>query len=268
MEQVEPGIYLVGETKLTAATEGADFSDLPAYLETIGAPDWDSPSAPTDGEKLVEFMGRQCYRSFKPGLNPNVTRVREGNDTYLGHIFNVGHGSITEHVQLNFVFNNVSRVFTHELVRHRVGVAISQESLRYVRLDALRGWIPPLFEQDEFLKGKFVNTFKYLEQVQLQIADYLKLDEMKSFKKKKKLTSAMRRLAPIGLATSIGWSANIRTLRHVIEMRTDPSAEVEIRLVFDKVAELLKNRYPNFFGDYEREEVDGFGHWKTTNKKV
>lgn len=265
MQQVEPQVYLIGETKLIS-TDGS-FADLPKYLEEVGAPDWTS-NGPTDGEQLSEFYGRQCYRSFKPLLNPNVTRVRKDNAKYLGHIFKVGHGSITEHVQLNFVFHNVSRVFTHELVRHRVGVAISQESLRYVRLQNLKAWIPPCFEADPVLKAKFIETFEYLEKVQLELGDYLKLDEMKNFGKKKEFTSAMRRLAPIGLATSIGWSANIRTLRHVIEMRTDPAAEVEIRLVFDEVAKILQNRYPNFFRDYERVEVDGCGHWQTKNRKV
>lgn len=53
MERVEPKVYLVAATKL-------DHAPLHKYLETIGAPDWDS-DAPSDGEKLIEFMGRQCY---------------------------------------------------------------------------------------------------------------------------------------------------------------------------------------------------------------
>ena len=56
------------------------------------------------------------------------------------------------------------------------------------------------------------------------------------FHVKKEVTSALRRLAPIGLSTDIIWTANARTLRHVIEMRTAEGAEEELRLVFDKVA--------------------------------
>ena len=40
------------------------------------------------------------------------------------------------------MLHNVSRVATHELVRHRAGVAVSQESLRFVRLDDLPFWFP------------------------------------------------------------------------------------------------------------------------------
>ena len=64
----------------------------------------------------------------------------------------------------------------------------------------------------------------------------------------------MRRLAPIGLATNIGWSANIRAVRHVIEMRTAPGAEEEIRLLFAKVGALCVERFPHLFGDYRVEE--------------
>jgi len=37
------------------------------------------------------------------------------------------------------------------------------------------------------------------------------------------------------VSTTIGWSCNVRALRHVIEMRTDPHAEEEIRVLFAKV---------------------------------
>ena len=82
MEYVEPKVFLVGETRVVE--EG-----LKAYLEHVGAPDW-SPDAPSESELLSEMMGRLCYRSFEPGLNPNVTKVREGNANYLGHILEVG----------------------------------------------------------------------------------------------------------------------------------------------------------------------------------
>ena len=88
------------------------------------------------------------------------------------------------------------------------------------------------------------------------------------FHLKKKYTSAARRLAPIGLATNIGWSCNIRTLRHVIEMRTDPSSEEEIRLVFAKVAEIAIERWGNILGDYTVEMVEGLPHYQTAHPKV
>jgi thymidylate synthase ThyX len=60
----------------------------------------------------------------------------------------------------------------------------------------------------------------------------------------KEVTSALRRLAPLGLSTDIIWSANVRTLRHVIEMRTAEGAEEELRSVFDQVARVMLREAP------------------------
>lgn len=263
MEFVEPKVYLVGETRILD-------DELQLYLTEIGVPEWTS-DAPTSIETLVEVMGRLCYRSFKPGLNPNVRKIREHNDDYLANILKVRHGSVIEHGSLNFILMDVSRVFTHELVRHRVGVAISQESLRFVRLDRLRFWAPKAFRdhaKSDALIAFITEKVAMMEQWQLELAVMLDLDNLTSFETKKMLTSAMRRIAPDGLATTIGWSVNPRTLRHVIEMRTEPGAEEEIRLVFGKIAEVVIKRYPNLFGDYETEVVNGLAWYKTPNRKV
>ena len=67
-------------------------------------------------------------------------------------------------------------------------------------------------------------------------------DDMK-FDFKKRVTSALRRILPQGMSNSIIWTANHRTLRHVITMRTAESAEIEIRYIFDKVAQILKTKF-------------------------
>jgi thymidylate synthase (FAD) len=261
MHRVEPKVFLVGETRVVER-------GLAEYLAHIGVPDWVS-DAPTDAERLIEVMGRLCYKSFVPGLNKNVRKIREHNDDYLANIVKVKHGSVIEHAQVNFIFADVSRVFTHELVRHRIGVGISQESLRFVRLDELGLWLPTVIKEDKAVVDIFVRTFEQLEQLQLQLAEHFQLDkESVPFKVKKVITSAMRRIAPIGLATNIGWSANFRTLRWVLEMRTDPSAEEEIRLVFGMVGELLTQRYPNMFADFEIQMVDGLPWYKPQHSKV
>jgi len=260
MRFVEPKIFILGETRI-------DEDGLKAFLEHIGAPEWQS-DAPTDGEKLIEMYGRLCYESFRLGLNPNIVKIRATNLDYITNVKKKGDGSILEHATVNFVFCNVSRVFTHELVRHRTGVAISQESLRFVRLTDLGLWLPTVIKEDEKAVEIFIKTFEEMERLQKELAEYFKLDTQHRFEEKKTTTSAMRRLAPDGLATNIGWTANMRTIRHVIEMRTHSSAEEEIRFVFGKVAELMVARYPNLFADYEVEMVDGLPWYKTPNKKV
>jgi len=257
---VEPRVFLIGETRVVE-------DGLRAYLEHLGVENWET-DAPSDAERLCEVFGRLCYRSFEPGLNPNVTRVREGNARYLSNILASGHGSVLEHPVLSFVFADVSRVFTHELVRHRAGTAISQESLRYVRLEGLSAWMPTHIRESEETMDIFVRTMEQLEAVQDSLAELHDIAEETEFDRKKKLTSAFRRMAPIGVATTIGWSCNIRTLRHVIELRTDPHSEEEIRLVFGMVYNLVKDRYPNLMGDYDVEMVDGLPWVKTRYMKT
>ena len=258
MRRVEPKVFLVAETALQPA-------GLSGYLEHVGAPNWDT-DATTPGEVIVEVMGRLCYCSFEPGLNANVTRVRVGNKAYLENILNSRHGSVLEHASASFVFADVSRVFTHELVRHRAGTAFSQESLRYVRLTDLGLWLPPEIEARPDVVALFEETFRSLEAIQTRLSEVYGLDAPgANFETKKKVTSAMRRGAPIGLATTIGATFNMRALRHVLELRTDGAAEAEMRLVIGRLGEIATARWPAIFQDFERKED---GAWKPKYGKV
>ncbi|NMB91647.1 FAD-dependent thymidylate synthase [candidate division WWE3 bacterium] len=261
MKIIQPKVFLIAEPHIMRG-------ELGEFLKLVGAPEWHT-DASSDAEELSELMGRVCYRSFAPGLNPNVTKIREGNAPYLANIIEQEHGSIFEHSQLSFVFANISRVFTHELVRHRVGVGISQESLRYVRLDSLSASIPTIIQETPEAMTIFTRTFEYLEKQQRELSQVFKLDNPEtSFHQKKRATSAMRRIAPIGLATCIGWSANFRTLRWVLENRTQPAAEEEMRIVFGQVGEIVTKRYPSIFSDFTVEKVEGFDWYKPAHRKI
>jgi len=142
-------------------------------------------------------------------------------------------------------------------------VAISQESLRYVRLTNIGFRIPEVLED---MRAAIVSMVETLEDLQLKAAARYDLDSKSlPFHVKKEITSALRRLAPLGLSTDILWSANLRTLRHVIAMRTALGAEEEMRLVFGKVAMLMKEECPLLFGDIV---VDADGQWVPRYPKV
>lgn len=259
MIKASPKAYLVKRPMV-------DYDALASYLDEVGGSDWLKGRGIEDAQDLTEAAGRLCYRSWAPGLNPNVTKVRAEQKSYLENILTQQHGSVAEHAQFTFIFHDVSRVFTHELVRHRAGTAVSQESMRYVRLDSLRFWWPDWAAADDELFARGMALLLELEQFQVWMAEHFKLDEPGTpFHEKKLKTSFMRRFAPDGLATSVMWSANIRTLRHVIEARTAPGAEEEIRLVFGKVGEIMKKEAPALFGDYT---VTGDGQWVTKHPKV
>jgi thymidylate synthase (FAD) len=262
MRETRPSVFLVARPSVVV-------DGMRGYLEDVGGASWlegrlsEVDGAVNSGELLVEFAGRACYRSWEPGLNPNVTKIRTDQRQYFENILRSFHGSVLEHSTYSFALRNVSRVFTHELVRHRAGSAFSQESLRYVRLTDVGFRVPPVLEP---VRDQVVEIVERLEDFQVSAADALGLDEDGvPFEVKKEITSALRRLAPIGLSTDIIWSANVRTLRHVIEMRTAKGAEEELRIVFGEIAELMTREAPGLFQDFRR--LDD-GSWVPEYRKV
>jgi len=252
MKLIEPKVLLIGETR--AVRDGVD-----AFLAELGAQDWISGSD-SDSEALVELAGRVCYRSFKPGLNPNVTRIRTDSGDYFENIIRSGDGSVLEHGFLNFAFLNISRICAMELIRHRVGVSISQESLRYVRVTDLPIWIPPGLSDRQ--RELWLDGVKTAEEHYLGLCETVEWDIL-TMPQKKVLTSAFRRMLPDGMATHVIWGANHRTIRHVIEQRTAETAEVEIRDLFDRVAKIVTTRYPLIYQDFSSTTLaDGTTTWK------
>lgn len=264
MIDVEPQVYLLAEPKLYE--EG-----VWKWLEAVGAnaPKVMGRMTGSDAEKVVELAGRRCYKSFEPGLNPNVTKIREESCSYHENVLKVGHGSVIEHAFFTVAFEFVSRVFTHELVRHRVGTAFSQESLRYVRLTELGFWMPPEVVRDRAMTQLFKETVEFLEEKQKTLSNWLEnaLPDA-DFPTKKKLTSAFRRIAPEGLATGIVVTLNARALRFVIERRTEPVAEAEMRLAIGKLCDLIIPRHQYLFQDFEKTLVDGYYQWAPKYSKV
>lgn len=265
MHRVEPNVYLVGESMIRN-------EELSKYIEeTYGEEGikWhvDNVGPVQDSQLITEIMGRLCYRSFAVGEhNKNITKIRQGNDVYIENILNSKHGSVLEHGSTSWIIKDVSRVFTHELVRHRAGVAVSQESLRYVRMDDFGLWIPEDPELTPEIVKLCEEKFKQDEVFCRMLSSKFGLDEpKKSFAYKKKWTSFIRRFAPQGMATTIGITINFRAIRHVIEMRTAASAEVEIKHVFDKIAQIAKKEWPNLMQDFDR---DFDGTWVCKNSKV
>ena len=110
----EPSVYLIGRQTL-------DRASIDRFLGDHGVT-WQTDTE-VGGEALAEMAGRVCYMSYGKG--------RKTNREFLGHIVDVGHGSVLEHAVWSFVVTGVSRSFTHELIRHR-HFSYSQLSQRYV----------------------------------------------------------------------------------------------------------------------------------------
>ena len=290
MVKVSPKIFFLGQPRRHLGSD--DDPGVTQWLRHIGGNDALDCLLHVDGtdiERLIELLARRCYKSFAPGLNPNVTKIRTNSAAYHANIQDQRHGSVVaDGGMVTYAFEDVSRVFTHELVRNRQGTEFAQESLRYVRLTDLRFWIPPIIGNETASRQIasapwqtaqprsfwtpeeiFLALITHMEWAQQALAEYYDIDNVKSFATKKKLTSAFRRIAPIGLATGIGVSFNLRALRWIIEQRTAEAAEEEIRLGFGLVAEDAMRRWPMIFQDVERVDTgDGLTWYRPKNSKI
>lgn len=266
MQDMSKKVYLIGKTAL-------DSNRLNEYMQDIGSPDWSPDESATDAEVITEVMGRICYRSWQPydknkphATNENVKRVRKGNARYVKNLIEKKHGSVLEHCTATFIFRNVSRVLTHELVRHRAGMAYSQESLRYVLVNSknMIFELPKIAKSCAALGDVFTSL---IEIVKVKIDEAFKIVKEDKFlvASKKQITSALRRLLLIGTSTTIGVTGNLRAWRHILSMRTSSEAEEEISDVMFEVGHILKKEFPNIFIDMSATQNR---NWVFENEKV
>jgi thymidylate synthase (FAD) len=85
------------------------------------------------------------------------------------------------------------------------------------------------------------------------------------FKGKKEVTSMLRRIVPMGVATGGLWTINLRALRHICELRTTEHAEEEIREVAGMILEKMIASEPILFADFSK---DPNGFWQCKYHKV
>lgn len=262
MKRVEPEVFVVAETQ-------CDAEGMRASLQELGMrKDW-TTDAPGAAELLTEYAGKLCYLSFDTELNENLTRVgMRDNLEYIqqGLIMNE-HGSVLEHSTVSLLFCNVSRIFTHELIRHRAGAAYSQTSGRYVRAYPVAAWVPPCIAQEPELLAIYERAYQQMEENVRAMERVVDIDNL-PFAQKKRYTSAFRRIIGGGQATHILVTANHRAWRHIMEIRTAPGAEEEMRHVFLKVAELMRKRYSAIYHDMRIEPDDTGSSVRFARKKV
>ncbi len=252
-----PKVYLVGRQELHQ-------SQINEFLADHNVADWTTDTK-VAAEALPEVAGRLCYMSFKkprPG----------GNSAYLGHIKEVGHGSVLEHGVWNFIITGVSRSFTHELVRHRAGFGYSQLSQRYVDESVADFVEPDCIGDDEKLHAIWEKAVTQAQASYIELVNGLKekfAHIEQGTLRRKMARQAARSVLPNATETKIFVTANARALRHFIELRCNEHAETEIRLVAAQFLDILQKEAPNIFGDYELVDLpDGTTAAKTAYGKV
>jgi thymidylate synthase (FAD) len=222
-----------------------------------------------EGAELIKAAGQLCYMSFGPNRTKNAEAQK-----YINNILSSGHGSVLEHAQYTLLLYGAGRDFTHELVRHRTGVAFSQVSQRYVDGKVLRFVERPEYQSDEQLHGMFLRridrvTDEYNEIARILTAKQATGDAALSSEKRtemrKKVNQAARSCLPNETEAPIIFSGNIRALRHVCEMRAAGAADVPIREVTTRIFLAMQRIEPTLFADYKLYELPGGTHAVATD---
>lgn len=211
----------------------------PQFIEPTHLPvEWVGERAP-DGERLIEYSGRLCYMSQH---NP----AHRSTEEYISNILSQRHGSVFEHANYSLLVEGVSRSLSHELVRHRAGVAVSQLSQRFVDRDL--GMVAPpavIGLGKDFVNRWEERAWRIVTVYEEQVAD-LKAGGLTG----KALKEAARCHLPNEAETKLVFTGNIRAWRHLVEVRCAEGADAEMRRLFRKVLEVLKVEAPACFADF------------------
>lgn len=216
---------------------------------------WADTDTATDAERIVEISGRLCYLSF----TDDTSKIRHPTKNYIENLINKGHESVLEHANWTFFLTNVSRAFTHQLVRHRVGFSYSQLSQQYHdETDAdfvtPAGLSPEAYEHWESAvrasKDAYLEILKQAERSLAAVNDQSTKEDVRLMR------SAARSLLPNATNTAISISANARSLRHFLDLRGAIVGDIEMRLVSSKIYDMLVIEAPSMVEDFERRNCE------------
>lgn len=249
----KPAVHLIGQTRMAEIFDWARSQGLESQAHDTATPLGHIANAKRM-ENLVEFAGRHCYRSWSKGRK---------TDEYIRNIIAEGHTSVMEHATVNLAIAGVSRTLTHELVRHRVGIAISQESQRYVNAKDVNFIVPPLYLWMFDGDMNHPKLLKWADSVEKTKQDYIDLMNDDTIPatygstiEHKRRAEAARSVLSNAAETRLTWTLNMTSLRHVFAKRGAQGADLEIRRMTVAIYDLLKRDFGIFFEDFVKVEGD------------
>lgn len=182
-------------------------------------------------ELLSAAAARICYSDI------SATEILqkftpEKTDQLLDIVISSGHHSVLEHITFTFAIDGVSRILTHQIVRHRVGIAFSQQSQRYTSIQKAKFLTPKaVFEEPEL-------KIKYQETIEKCLALYEELQERGI------PNEDARFILPQAVTTRLLLTANLRQLMHMYSINACFRAQWEIRELMGKIKQELKRISP------------------------
>lgn len=208
-------------------------------------------------QKTVAAAAKLCYSDTGAAdLDRELTDSEV--EKFLRILINMGHLSPIEHISFTFAIEGVSRVLTHQLVRHRLA-SFSQQSQRYVTEQNFDYIIPPSIAACQKANDIFNETMSILNEKYAQLREILKVEFTNQLiaegSSEKKAAAAAEKLAnedarfvlPNAAETKIVVTMNARELLHFFSVRTCNRAQWEIRELAFQMLKLVKPLAPIIF---------------------
>lgn len=190
---------------------------------------WHTP----EPERVVAMSAKLCY-SPVGAESLAETMSAEQVAALVEKIVSLGHASTLEHVSFTFAIEGVSRVLTHQLVRHRIA-SYSQQSQRYVSEHDFEYIIPPSVEERPEAKALFERLMGEIRTA------YDQLVELGVHKEDARYCLAN------AAETKIVVTMNARALRNFFALRCCNRAHWEIRALANEMLAQVKAAAPLLF---------------------
>lgn len=137
-----------------------------------------------------------------------------------------------EFVDFIFLIENVSRAFTHQLVRHRVGTSFAQQTQRSIKLSEFEYITGPSIAEDESLRLSYEDAMDDIGQ------------HYESLVRNGAKRQDARGVIPTNVSTNIIFKANLRTLHEMARVRLCVKTQGEFQGVFRAMREAVVERWP------------------------
>lgn len=184
-------------------------------------------------EKTVAMSARLCYSPIGAAqLEEKMTDEQAAK--LVRKLVSMGHFSTLEHVTFTFAIEGVSRVLTHQLVRHRIA-SYSQQSQRYVKEHDFETIMPPTIAARPEAKEKFNRLMQDIQNL------YNEFTEMGI------PAEDARYVLPNAAETKIVCTFNVRSLMNFFSLRCCTRAQWEIRQLAEKMLAECKKVAPVLF---------------------
>jgi len=202
-----------------------------------------------DPELTIAAAARLCYSNLS-GTEILQRLDREEAEKLLRRVVSSGHYSTLEHASFTFAIDGLSRVASHQLVRHRLA-SYSQQSQRWVSLKKPDYVVPPSVAAHEDLKESY-------EQAMLAAFDlYTRLRTAGI------PAEDARYVLPNATCTRLVMTMNARELVHVASIRLCLRAQWEILRLFELVKEEV-GRVAPIIAEYLRPKCETLGYCDET----